>query len=99
MPYKYLFHAALEKEMAVIGKKDRDLIEKRVDVLLDADDPRKLAKKLQNSPLWSFRAGNYRVLLGIDTSAKIIRIVHIGIRGKVYRHKNLSKVASRIPPL
>jgi mRNA interferase RelE/StbE len=51
--------------------------------------PRRVGKPLQRelAGIWSARRGTYRVLYEIDDEVGVVRVVHIGHRGDVYRKR------------
>jgi mRNA interferase RelE/StbE len=51
------------------------------------DDPRKLGKSLkgQDSELWRYRVGDYRIICDIRDDALVVLVVKVGHRKEVYR--------------
>ncbi len=76
------------KALKKIPKDAAERIVKSIDALSEVNDPRHHIKKLKGSfgvPLYSFRVGDYRVILSISEEALVIYVIDVGDRGTVYR--------------
>ena len=49
-----------------------------------ASDPFPYLKRLEGVPLFSLRVGDYRLILSLDLDRKMILVIRIGHRKKVY---------------
>jgi mRNA interferase RelE/StbE len=82
------FERAAAKEFRKLDhqsqRRIRDYFQKRV---LPSEDPRALGKALrgQQSELWRYRIGPYRVIAEIQDKRMIILLVRIGHRREIYR--------------
>ena len=59
-----------------------------LEALSKAEDPKRHIKKLKGSfgiPLYSYRVGDYRVILSLDEEALAIYVIDIGDRSTIYR--------------
>ncbi|WP_342686317.1 MULTISPECIES: type II toxin-antitoxin system RelE/ParE family toxin [unclassified Methanoculleus] len=77
-----------ERKLNQIPDPDAQRIKDELYALADEPFPRLYAKKLkghQNSPLYSFRVGQYRIILVFENNVMIITVIDIGNRSKVYR--------------
>ncbi|WP_342770768.1 MULTISPECIES: type II toxin-antitoxin system RelE/ParE family toxin [unclassified Methanoculleus] len=77
-----------ERKLNQIPDPDAQRIKDELYALADEPFPRLYAKKLkghQNSPLYSFRVGQYRIILVFENNMMIITVIDIGNRSKVYR--------------
>jgi mRNA interferase RelE/StbE len=84
MSYEITISRVAQKELAAL---DRQVYERvKVAVLALADDPRPTGcLKLSGREGWRIRVGNYRVIYEIDDTVRIVSIVHVGHRGRIYR--------------
>ena len=72
----------IEKLSVEVGKRIKNAIEEMT------DDPYSHVKKLKtssNSPIYSLRVGEYRVIMAIENSQLIILVLEVGNRSKIYR--------------
>lgn len=86
-----LQHALYRKGNSVTQKLNRSVlilikswIEKN---LVDTDDPRRHGKGLTSSRSgqWTYRVGNYRILVEIEDKELIILAIEVGHRNSVYK--------------
>ena len=88
MAWQLLLMPRAERKLDKIPDSDAKRIKDELCALADEPYPRLYAKKLkghQNSPLHSFRVGQYRVILVFEDNVMIITVIDIGNRSKVYR--------------
>ncbi len=54
---------------------------------LDAarDDPFKYLVRLTNLPYYKLRVGNYRVIFAVDSGTKVLRVLMIDHRRRIYK--------------
>jgi mRNA interferase RelE/StbE len=89
MIFQVLYSPGAAKSLKKIQRDTAKRIVKAVDALSEVDDPKRYIKKLKGSfgvPLYSFRVGDYRVILSLDEKALIILVVDVGDRSTVYRN-------------
>ncbi len=82
---EYTAHAI--KDMNRLPQEIKNKIFNLVDKI--KDDPYKHIKKLKtsaNSPLYSLRVGEYRVIMAIKDPLLIIQVMEVGNRSKIYRN-------------
>ena len=88
MAWQLLLMPRAERKLDKIPDPDAQRIKDELYALADEPFPRLYAKKLkghQNSPLYSFRVGQYRIILVFENNMMIITVIDIGNRSKVYR--------------
>ena len=59
-----------------------------LEAISKAEDPKRHIKKLKGSfgiPLYSYRVGDYRVILSLDEEALAIYVIDVGDRSNIYR--------------
>jgi len=59
-----------------------------LEAISKAEDPKRHIKKLKGSfgiPLYSYRVGDYRVILSLDEEALAIYVIDVGDRSTIYR--------------
>jgi len=85
MTYKVTFKPSAQKELSKLP----DSVYKRAKkkILALADEPRPPGvKKLTGREGWRVRVGDWRIVYEIDDDSRIVRIMAIGHRGKIYRN-------------
>ena len=88
MTWRLLLMPRAERKLNKIPDSDVQWIKDELDALADEPFPRLHAKKLKghpNSPLYSFRVGQYRLILVFEDNVMIITVIDVGNRGNVYR--------------
>ena len=63
------------------GSVSKRIIEKLEQI---RDDPARFVKRLQSSPYYSLRAGDYRAILGLQLDVWVILVIKVGHRRHVY---------------
>ena len=59
-----------------------------LEAISKAEDPKRHIKKLKGSfgiPLYSYRVGDYRVILSLNEEALAIYVIDVGDRSNIYR--------------
>jgi mRNA interferase RelE/StbE len=59
-----------------------------LEAISKAEDPKRHIKKLKGSfgvPLYSYRVGDYRVILSLNEEALAIYVIDVGDRSTIYR--------------
>ncbi len=86
MSYKLLIKESSQAEIDILPKKDRTLVERRIQSL--AHNPRQSGaiplKGKKFSGLFRVRAGNYRIVYQIRDRELTVLIVRVGNRRDVY---------------
>lgn len=69
----------------------KEIAKRVVDSIEDlsrVDDPKRYIKKLKGSfgvPIYSYRVGDYRIILSVNDEALIIYVIDVGDRSTIYR--------------
>jgi len=83
--YRITFKASVDKDLASLPKNVVARVWQRLDLLKRDPFPR-LALKLEGSEgLHRLRAGDYRIIYGVDVKSKEVVVHHIRHRREVYR--------------
>ncbi|MCK9186131.1 type II toxin-antitoxin system RelE/ParE family toxin [Candidatus Gracilibacteria bacterium] len=89
MDYKVFYTKSAEIDLEKIGKFETKKITQKIDYYLENKNPIKLAKKLKNCKIdtYRFRVGDFRVIFRLDKNGKIIILVILKIahRKEVYK--------------
>jgi mRNA interferase RelE/StbE len=84
--YSILYSPAALKDLKSLPV---DIAEKIVKSIKEIQDsPKVHVKKLKgftNSPLYSLRVGEYRVIMSIEDENLIVFVIEVGHRSKIYR--------------
>jgi len=82
MSYHILYSPHAERDLKKLPTDAQIRIVTALDSLMD--NPEKHLKRLADIPLFSFRVGEFRVILNIDEETSILKILKIGKRNKIY---------------
>ncbi|HOI60666.1 MAG TPA: type II toxin-antitoxin system RelE/ParE family toxin [Methanoculleus sp.] len=88
MTWRLLLMPRAEQKLNKIPDHDATRIKDELRALANEPYPHLYAKKLKghpNSPLYSFRVGQYRIILVFEGNVMIITVIDIGNRSNVYR--------------
>lgn len=88
MTWRLLLMPRAEQKLNKIPDHDATRIKDELRALADEPYPRLYAKKLKghpNSPLYSFRVGQYRITLVFEDNVMVIAAIDVGNRSNVYR--------------
>ncbi len=88
MLWRLILMPAAERDLDKIPEPDARRIKEELYALADEPYPRFHVKKLKgrpNSPLYSHRVGQYRIILAIEDNVMVITVIEVGNRSKVYR--------------
>jgi mRNA interferase RelE/StbE len=88
MGYTVRFTPGAERDFKGIPRADARRIKEELVSLSQDQTPRSRVKKLKGQvdlPLYSFRVGNYRLILSIEDQDLVIFVLEIGHRRTVYR--------------
>jgi len=84
--YSILYSPAALKDLK---KLPSDIAKRVVTSIKDiSDDPKTYVKKLKgfpDTPFYSLRVGEYRVIMSIEGEKLVIFVIEVGHRSKVYR--------------
>ncbi len=82
MAYQIHYSPHAERDLKKLPKDTQIRIVTALDSLMN--NPEKHLKRLADLPLFSFRVGEFRIILNIDDEYSIIKILKIGKRNKIY---------------
>ena len=88
MTWRLLLMPGAEQKLNKIPDHDATRIKDELRALANEPYPRLYAKKLKghpNSPLYSFRVGQYRITLVFEDNVMVIAAIDVGNRSNVYR--------------
>lgn len=77
-----------ERDFSKIPDADARRIKDELYALADEPYPLSHVKKLkghQSSPVYSFRVGQYRIILAIEGDRMVITVIELGNRSTIYR--------------
>ena len=82
MPYILIYSQRALRDLKALNPNDH----KRIILALEGitKEPFTSIRKLEDSPLFSFRVGDYRILLDVRRQALVILIIGIGHRRNIY---------------
>jgi mRNA interferase RelE/StbE len=83
MSYRIIFSELAERRFCGLDKKVREQITKRLSKA--AINPKPFVKGLTGIKYLSLRVGDYRVIMDIDESSKLIMVLDVGHRRDIYR--------------
>jgi len=83
MPWTLIYSPRAFHHIRDIPDSSRERIIKKLEAV--ADNPLLHLRKLKDSPLYSVRIGEYRVLCALSTKKLIVCVVKIGHRKNVYK--------------
>ena len=83
--YKVTFRPSVEKDLANLSKELVVRITKRIELLRAHPFPRQSVKLEGSEGLYRLRAGDYRIIYGVDSRLEQVVIHHIRHRREVYR--------------
>ncbi len=84
--YRIVYSPAAKKDLKRLPVEIQDRVRDALNEIVD--DPYEHVKKLKtssNSPIFSYRVGNYRVIMSIHDFEMIILVLEVGDRKNVYR--------------
>jgi mRNA interferase RelE/StbE len=82
MSYYIRYSPHAERDLKKLPKDIQIRIVTALDSLMD--NPEKHLKRLADLPLFSFRVGEFRVILNIEEETSILKILKIGKRNNIY---------------
>jgi mRNA interferase RelE/StbE len=82
MPYTLVYSSRALRDLKALPQLDRERILSALEGI--TDEPGARTRKLENSPLFSFRVGEYRILLDIRRKVLVIFVVGVGHRRTIY---------------
>lgn len=84
-PYSLVIKRSAEKELKAVPSGDLKRVVDRIRGLAQQPRPSRCEKLSGESERYRIRQGDYRIVYGIDDTARRIEIVKIGHRREVYR--------------
>jgi mRNA interferase RelE/StbE len=88
MTWEVIFTPGAERDLKSLPKADGQRIIDELTDLANESYPRSYVKKLKGHksiPLYSFRVGQYRIILTIEDNVMVLFVIEIGNRSKIYR--------------
>ena len=85
MPAALVYTSRALKDLGKLSKAANRRILTALERLAEEDDPERSVKRLRDSPLYSLRVGEYRVILDIRREKITIFVLRAGPRRNVYR--------------
>ena len=77
--------SAVKEIQAILSKRDRQRIVRRVSALADDPRPRGYQKLAGGQVRYRVRQGRYRIVYAVEDGDQVVEIVKIGHRKAVYR--------------
>ncbi|WP_048148295.1 type II toxin-antitoxin system RelE family toxin [Methanolacinia paynteri] len=88
MTWEIILTPGAERDLKRLPKVDGKRIVDELTDLANEPYPRSYVKKLKghkSMPLYSYRVGQYRIIMTIEDNVMVLFIIEIGGRGKIYR--------------
>ncbi|MCE5297665.1 MAG: type II toxin-antitoxin system RelE/ParE family toxin [Methanoregulaceae archaeon] len=82
MPYTLTYSQRALRDLKALPHHDRERILLALEGI--ATEPLTFIHKLEGSPLFSFRVGNFRILLDVHRQSLVILVIGIGHRKNIY---------------
>ena len=83
--YKVVFKSSAEKDLRSLPRAMVTRIFERLETLATEPFPRQSIKLTSTEQLYRIRVGDYRIIYGVDQSAKQVTVHYIRHRREVYR--------------
>jgi mRNA interferase RelE/StbE len=77
--------SAIKELEAVVPKRERQRVARRIAALADEPRPRGCEKLTAEGDRYRVRQGRYRIVYAVDDSALLVDVVKIGHRKEIYR--------------
>ncbi len=77
--------SAIKELEAVVPKRERQRIARRIAALADEPRPRGCEKLVAQGDRYRVRQGRYRIVYAVDDPALLVDVVKVGHRKEVYR--------------
>lgn len=87
MNYQVKLHPKVHKFLEKCDITISDRIKKRLNLL--KEDPFRYLEHYEGENCFKFRIGDYRALVDVDNSSKIVFVRLLGHRGQIYKNLNL----------
>jgi mRNA interferase RelE/StbE len=87
--FQVLYSPGAGKALQKMPKEAAIRIVEALEALSKADDPKRNIKKLKGSfgvPIYSYRVGNYRIILSLSEEVLAIYVIDVGDRSTIYRN-------------
>lgn len=88
MAYKIVFNTSAAKTFKKLDNQVKNTITKYIDNKLSVlENPKSIGKSLvgNHAGKWRYRVNKYRIICYIDDSKKVIKILDIALRERVYK--------------
>jgi len=87
--FHVLYSPGAAKALQKIPKGIAKRVVESIEDLSRVDDPKRYIKKLKGSfgvPIYSYRVGEYRVILSVNEEVLAIYVIDVGDRSTIYRN-------------
>ena len=87
--FQVLYSPGAAKALQKIPKGIAERVVESIEDLSRVDDPKRYIKKLKGSfgvPIYSYRIGDYRVILSVNEDVLAIYVIDVGDRSTIYRN-------------
>ncbi len=87
--FQVLYSPGAGKTLQKIPKGIAKRVVESIEDLSRVDDPKRYIKKLKGSfgvPIYSYRVGDYRVILSVNDEVLVIYVIDVGDRSTIYRN-------------
>jgi len=87
--FQVLYSPGAGKTLQKIPKGIAKRVVESIEDLSRVDDPKRYIKKLKGSlgvPMYSYRVGDYRVILSVNDEVLVIYVIDVGDRSTIYRN-------------
>jgi len=87
--FQVLYSPGAAKTLQKIPKGTAKRVVESLEALSQADDPKRYIKKLKGSfgvAIYSYRVGDYRVILSVNEEVLAIYVIDVGNRSTIYRN-------------
>ncbi|HOI13329.1 MAG TPA: type II toxin-antitoxin system RelE/ParE family toxin [Methanoculleus sp.] len=88
MTWRVVFTPKAERDFKRLPKADKQRIKDEMTDLAEEPYAQFYVKNLKghrNAPIYSYRVGEYRIILTIENDVMVIFVIEVGDRSKVYR--------------
>lgn len=89
MTWRVVLTPQAERDFKRLSKAEGQRIKDELTALAEEPYPRLHVKKLkghQKTPIYSYRVGQYRIILAIEDDVMVIFVIEVGDRSRIYRN-------------
>ncbi len=87
--FQVLYSPGAGKALKKMPKETAKRVVESIEALSLVEDPKRYIKKLKGSfgvPIYSYRVGDYRVILSVNEEVLTIYVIDVGDRSTIYRN-------------